>query len=342
MWKEFKKQFIPNTITFISIVSFITVFKTFFGDENSLVGVTIVTACLILLGTDLTKEPWKNFIGLLAINVIMGVMAHYANKNLWLGVILNFITIFAVAYICTENLTKRFLLPFGLEYLFMLYAPVEGYVYYQRIEALAVGSGLIMLLQFFVHGLKKKKAKVTQDVSIQSSSSIKSHSHQEIQQQKLARIIFALKLAVLTTIATFINQLFGFVEGRWMVYTIFSVTEITIEQTVHRAKIRVKSTIIGIIIVFLSFLIVRNSQARMLIMLFAGYLNSYFSDYRYVVVIITISAVVSESMTHNSVYVMLMRLLFICFGVIFALIGNHFHRLEKRIPSILKSTRKRR
>ena len=52
-----KKVVLTKTILFIAIVMFVVLFKTVFGDENTLIGVTSITALLMLLERDLTIEP---------------------------------------------------------------------------------------------------------------------------------------------------------------------------------------------------------------------------------------------------------------------------------------------
>ena len=52
-----KKLVISKSVTFIFVVVYVVLFKLIFGDENSLVGVTTITAALMFLGKDLTLSP---------------------------------------------------------------------------------------------------------------------------------------------------------------------------------------------------------------------------------------------------------------------------------------------
>ena len=57
-----KKKIISTTIMFLAIVVSIVLFKMVFGEENSLVAVTGITAALSLLGMDYTINPIQNTI----------------------------------------------------------------------------------------------------------------------------------------------------------------------------------------------------------------------------------------------------------------------------------------
>ena len=112
------KDVISKTILYISIVLFVVIFKTIFGVENTLIGVTTVTAMLMFLQRDLTLEPIKNTLGLVGINVISGLGAFIAANNIFLGVIINFLIMFMISYMFSYALKKPLYLPLSLQYLF--------------------------------------------------------------------------------------------------------------------------------------------------------------------------------------------------------------------------------
>ena len=47
-----KKIIINNTITFVIVMFFVITFKSIFGEENTLIGVTTITATLMFLERD--------------------------------------------------------------------------------------------------------------------------------------------------------------------------------------------------------------------------------------------------------------------------------------------------
>lgn len=142
-----KKTIISNTILFIGIVAFVLVFSNVFGQQNMLIGISTVTAMLMLLERDLTAQPVMNTIKLTGFNVFMGIAAFLAGLNLWLAVPVNFIAMFVISYSLIFNLKNPLYLPFSLQYLFLLAMPVGIGDMPLRIAALVFGALSIMGLQ---------------------------------------------------------------------------------------------------------------------------------------------------------------------------------------------------
>ena len=141
-----KNKIITNTIIFIFIISFVNIFQLLFGAGNSLVGVTIITTALTLMEKDLTVAPLKNFFKILGINLFSLIFSVLAIQNIWFGIILNFIALFVIGYFFCGNLKKSIVVPFGLQYFFMLFYPAEGTVLFNRFVGLVFGSIFIMLI----------------------------------------------------------------------------------------------------------------------------------------------------------------------------------------------------
>ncbi|MDK2584785.1 FUSC family protein [Romboutsia sedimentorum] len=152
-----KKLILSKTIMFIFIIGFINTFITLFSSQNTLIGVTVITAALMLLERDLTISPLKNTLKLLGVNILLGVLSFFAAKNILLGLILNFIAIFIVGYLFNYDLKKPMYVGFGLQYLFMLSTPVTNTQLPLRIASLAFGAIFIMIVQFIVNKDKLEK-----------------------------------------------------------------------------------------------------------------------------------------------------------------------------------------
>ncbi|MDO4535442.1 MAG: FUSC family protein [Clostridium perfringens] len=153
-----KSKIITNTLIFIIIVAYISIFKGVFGEANSVVGVTIITAVLMLLQRDLTADPLKNLVILLVVNIITGVFSYISAMNLWIGIPLNLIALFSIAYLFSSNIRALVVVPFGLQYLFMLFAPVTGVDFEKRIFALIFGAFFIMGVQLLANKKKLEKS----------------------------------------------------------------------------------------------------------------------------------------------------------------------------------------
>lgn len=153
-----KDLMISKTILFLFIITFIVIFKSIFGEENTLIGVTTITAVLMLLDRDLTLSPVKNTFRLLCINLLIGIGAHFASENMYLGILLNFAILFFISYIFCSTLRSSIYLPFSLQYLFILSSPVSYDKLPIRLLSLAVGAIVIILSQLIVNKNKLHKS----------------------------------------------------------------------------------------------------------------------------------------------------------------------------------------
>ena len=69
---------------------------------------------------------------------------------------------------------------------------------------------------------------------------------------------------------------------------------------------------------------IKSPALRGIIILIAGYLNSFAVDYRDMIVLTTISAIAPIAITNGSVEVALERLMYVAIGTILALLANRF------------------
>ena len=127
-----------KTVTFIAIIALILAFKLIFGEKNTLIGVTTVTATLMFLERDLSLSPIRNTIKLILINLLIGISSYLVISNMYLGVIINFFTLFLISYNFCYNLRNPLYLPFTLQYLFLLSNPVYNQDLLIRIAALVL------------------------------------------------------------------------------------------------------------------------------------------------------------------------------------------------------------
>ncbi|MDY7061680.1 MAG: FUSC family protein [Sarcina ventriculi] len=499
-----KNKIIGNTLIFIIIMIYLGIFRSVFGGANSLVGITVITAVLMLTQRDLTAEPIKNFLTLLLVNVMTGVFSYIAVNNLWIGIPLNLIALFVIAYTFSSNIKGLVVIPFGLQYLFMISEPVYGIDFEKRMIALVFGAFFVMAIQFVVNKKKLEKTfnpsiiniidslietislpeyllepspyvmgrlidtlrddedtgnvlfknidnlkkiiydkrkkgfylnrgtkevvdivwilerislnlhkdciyknkefnkylksylseikfsienkkysinykefygnldedmlevkKTIDDLVININQlmkieNMKKHdfhikapkhfSKLEIAKKDFKidslRVSYALRLAILGAFTLFLTKFFNLAEGRWMVYTIFALIQPYKEVTIRKSKDRIQGTIIGVLLVIVVFMIFKNTQVRMLSILFMGYLNPYAQRYRNMVICITFSAVASLAITENITVILGgERLFFVVIGVIIALIGSKYiipYNIENTNQYIIKNYNKLR
>lgn len=311
------KKIKSNTIMFIIIVAFVKIFETIFTPSNTLLGVTAIIAILVLLRENLTENPIKNLFILIAINLTTGIFTHFSGQNMYLGLFLNFIALSSIGYLFSFELNKTMVVPFGLQYLFMLYVPVENAELGKRLLALVVTALLVMVVQFIVH--RKNK-----EVNIPPSQLIKFNPDKEISKIHPIRASYAIRIGLVTAISAFVVSYFKIEQGRWIVYTVFSLTELYSEHCKVRSKQRMQGTIIGAMVILVLFMFIKSDVLRILIMLTAGYTDSYLTNYRDKMICVTISAVASVALTNATFITAIERIVCVFIGVILALIVDKF------------------
>ena len=325
------KKFITNTVLFICVLSFVVIFSAIFGKANTLTGIGTMVGFLVLLRKDLTARPGRNFIILLTIYLSLGIFSYLSNLNLIVGFFINFISLSAIGYFLSYDLTKALIVPIGLLYLFMHFSPVTGKDFALRMAALAISPCLIMLLQLIIH--KKESNMLDDDRSVIKKidppvlETKEYHFFGKTYHLNPVRLSYSLRIGLLTAItsffAMFLLNRYNIPEGRWMVYTIFSVTQLYSTDCRIRSKQRFIGTLIGGAIIFILFLFIQDTMIRGLLVLLFGYLNTYFTDYRDSIIIITISAVGSSSLSADTGLMVFYRILFVGIGILVALIGDY-------------------
>ena len=326
MWRKF----IENTRMFFIILLFVKVFEVIFGANNSLVGVSILITILILKYEDLTDNFWGNLIKIFFVNVASGIFTYLATNNIYLGIALNFLALFTITYMFTHKMNKMMVIPFGLQYLFMLYSPVVDYDFIKRLIELGVGAILVMIVQLITYrrsNKNKEENKIELNNDNVNKDNIKDKFTNIYNKFKVndVRMAYSIRIAIITTIAIFLVGFFHLANGRWLVYTVFSLTELYSEQCRSKSRQRLQGTIIGGIIIILLFMFIKDSAIRGLIVLLAGYLDSYTTNYRDKVICITMAVVASISLAGNiTVFVAIERLIYVALGILLAIFADKF------------------
>lgn len=495
-----KKTIINNTITFVTVMFFVITFKSIFGEENTLIGVTTITATLMFLERDFTGSPLKNTLKFIGINLLIGIgTSLIVASNMWLGLIINFIVVFIFSYIFTYNLRQPLYVPFGLQYLFLLTTPVPTDRLDIRLLALIFGALIIMLVQLLFNKNKlvtsgnkilvdvcesienkvccikgksnnydsinninssidefrtivydkgesnyylTKEAKIKLNISValegisrilysdnnklinlmildtleelvkvakevisinsKENKTIQLNSYNikkllnycqeheindlfnlqllesmiclddtleeltklDIKQYNVVNKIgdkseifskkniksfltetdspkycYGMRMAITMTIGLFFMEYFKLPEGRWILFTILSLTTPLYETSKHKIRYRIGSTLVGSVIIIILFSIFKTENIRLLIVMLAGYLQGYVNEYKYKIIFVTVSAIGAAVIVGNIQELTIERILMVAIGTIIAIIANKYlfpYNLEKSNEQLRK------
>jgi hypothetical protein len=466
-----RKLIISKTMLFIFILIFINLFIASFGSENTLIGVTVITATLMLLERDLTISTLKNTLRLLAINVFLGLLSFIAIQNMLLGIICNFVALFIIGYIFSYDLRSPLYIAFGLQYLFMVTTPISIEQLPLRMLALISGAFIIMAAQILFNKNKLEKTsnkllvnickdilqKVnllqnmeneTCDLDLKIDASLKTlkkllydnrkkdffithkgvsvlniifnferisdllnkykyeYNNEVVDRKESLYILqreleilkeyinenvndvkfikhevdcidlcefydaleniyyyfdeykkneveknieskldvphefkmssvykrnlninsvkfsYSIKVAIGVSIAGLIMDYFKLSEGRWIMFTVFSLIQPYSENCITKSKKRIFSTIIGGALIFVLFSILKDASSRGIVILLAGYISTYTKDYRELMICNTISAIGAACISSAPNIFIINRIAFVLLGTVIALVIN--------------------
>lgn len=476
--KEIISLIFSKTLIFIFVVLLVSLFKSIFKPENSLIGVTTVVLMLVLLQMDLTLNPIKNLLNLLVLNLAFGLSAFLVSQNVILGLILNFSIMLFIGYYFSYELKKPINMMVGLHYMLMIVSPISISQLPLRLLSLVAGAFMIMGVQLLANKNKLTKSrnamfntivddllikidllksqndtenidkslslninslkslifesgksdshftecgvntmnvlsclekinsildtiknksyysqilddifsvindikngkfdinisdlddtynkinlysldiidmeavydlidvvktlnvelkmytnKINNQKNIQNELSIPQefkelHVQKNLMKLKSPRFAYGLRLGLVVSLTFFIVKFFNIEYGEWAVYTVFALSQPHSEYTIRKSKKRIIGTIMGSIMMAILFNLVTDPSLRTVMLVLAGYLMSYVSDYRNLVAFITVSAVASAALyVPNPNFIIMNRILFVVIGIAIALIANKF------------------
>ncbi|MGL4876027.1 MAG: FUSC family protein [Clostridium sp.] len=127
------------------------------GPGKAFIGATIAKGALVLLNTDLTGNKVRSTLTFIVVFVYIGLFSFVASLNIYLGLVVNFLSIFILAYNFTSNIKQWIWRPFVLGYLYLLIEPGTFKELPVRLLVLALGAFFLMFTQIIVNRNKFKK-----------------------------------------------------------------------------------------------------------------------------------------------------------------------------------------
>ncbi|MGL5764451.1 MAG: FUSC family protein, partial [Sarcina sp.] len=141
---------------------------------------------------------------------------------------------------------------------------------------------------------------------------------------KTLKFSYAMRQTIILSVGILIVDILNLKEGRWIIYTLFSVMQPYYEISKSRAKYRVKGSIVGAIVVLLCFMIIKNPMLRGMIVLIAGYLNPFATSYTNLMIAVTVSVLAKMGAEGELLFFIGERILFIVIGASVALLASRY------------------
>ncbi|MGL5066557.1 MAG: FUSC family protein [Sarcina sp.] len=154
------------------------------------------------------------------------------------------------------------------------------------------------------------------------------------------RFIFAFRTALLVAGAYFVVRYFDLALGKWMIFTITSVSQLYNNTVKSRAKGRIIGTLVGAAIYLPLSMVFTNVEPRIVIIAIAVFFMIGFKKYAYSTAMLTILflGVVTIDVKNIMLYAE-DRVFFVALGIIVVLIGNKIifpYSLEKETNMLVE------
>ena len=162
--------------------------------------------------------------------------------------------------------------------------------------------------------------KIEDKVEVYSKKNIKTF----FKETDSPKYCYAMRIAITMTIGLFLIEYFKFSEGRWILFTILSLTTPLYETSKHKIRYRLVSTVIGAVIITILFSIFKTEDSRLLIVMLSGYLQVYINEYKHKIIFVTVSAIGSAAIVGNIQALTIERVAMVAIGTIVAIIANRY------------------
>ncbi|MCR6515562.1 FUSC family protein [Clostridium sp. LY3-2] len=96
-----------------------------FGGNNAMLAFPITLTAIALSFENLNVKPLKKYLSLILLDILIISLSFLASLNIYLGVIINFISIFLIAYFFTARFNPKIYKPFIMLYVFTSFYPKD-------------------------------------------------------------------------------------------------------------------------------------------------------------------------------------------------------------------------
>lgn len=139
------------------------------------------------------------------------------------------------------------------------------------------------------------------------------------------RFIFAFRTAILISVSYFVIECLHLELGKWVMFTIASVSQPYNDTVWGRAKGRILGTLVGVIIYLPLSYIVTSVEYRIIIIAIAVYFMISFKKYSYSMSMLTVLFLGVVTINIPNIFSFAEdRVLFVALGVVIVLLGNRF------------------
>lgn len=227
-------------ITMVFCMTFVIAYSKIFGNSNSIVGVVVLLFVLVFRNVDLSIKTSHAVPSLIAIFTILALGPRLCNaSNIFAELLVNIICIFLLLFMGCYNVKMFNHSTLILSYLLLYGYDVSGYSYTQRIEGLAVGALITIIIYYRNH--RKKTYELNLSTFIEEFN------------LKSDRTKWQLSLTLAISSILFIARLIHIPRPMWIGIAVMSIVTPFPTGQKEKVKSRIIGNIFGALLVFLIY-----------------------------------------------------------------------------------------
>lgn len=302
------KKILMNLSIITFLLGFVFIYTSFFGSKNAVGAISIATAMLTFTQVDMGIKTRHAPFVIILLFLFTAFSSHCGVWNPYLGLAVNFISIFIVVICSCQVVTTQIYLPFVVCYIFNQGNPVEGMDFINRVIGLAIGGILVSIVYVIFH--KKKHA-------THGLLSLIHNVH-----PTALRTRFAIRLAFSLTLGMFIGDLLALPRTAWICMTINSLILPFIHETRPRFLFRIAAQFIGSAVFFLTFGLLLPENWYIIGLFLTSYIYMFATHYFLQQIFVSINALVGALAIAEPISVISMRIHYVLIGATIVILTN--------------------
>ena len=302
------KRILLNLAVISFLIGFIYLYTALFGAKNAVSAISIATAMLMFLNVDMGIKTSHAPILIITMFLFTGISSHFGTWNPFLGIAVNFISIFLIVTFSCQAITSRVYLPFVVCYIFSQGTPVYEMDLVKRMIGLLAGGILVSIVYVISHRKTKHHRGI---LSL----------FKEIHPTSL-RTRFALRLAFSLTLGMFLGDIFGLRRTAWICMTINSLVLPFLHETRKRFPFRLLAQLPAAAIVYLFFVLIMPKEWYVVGLFFTSFLYMFATNYFIQQIFVATNALVGAMTFTDAPDAILMRFVLVSLGAAIVVVTN--------------------
>lgn len=305
---------------FLFCVAFVGCYGAVFGSENSIVGVSLLTALLLFITNDFGYKAVQAAIMIPVLFLVALFAAKISLINPYLGIVVNSLSIWCLLLFSSHNIASGNHLPLLLGYIFFQGYDVTGDLFKMRLTSIVLISGFIGIIYYLQHRKNTYRRSIKDlvlEMRLQST-----------------RTQWYIKLTVTLTFVMFVCDLLNYPKSIWISFAVLSILQPLQVDATHKAKHRLPATLLATVIFYILVAYLLPEGGITIISIVFGFVASLASSYFSKTTINTICALCTAAMLYSVTDAIFLRIISNTIGTLVAFLSHYIFQWHFRRYSL--------